>query len=164
MRNDDKEQKGLEILDTDNLDKLLAACMELPEDFKKQLIERDKNGLTCLILKVLEKKPELVKFEYKDTIKEGTYLESLQLAFSRLLGFEDVDHLCKWLGANPQWAPERWCGGSTAIFNNSEHQGFGYTSSTTYGKLINILYELSGNYKFKVYEYGNYKLRFYDGK
>jgi hypothetical protein len=61
------------------------------------------------------------------------------------------EHLCEWLGENPQWAPEHWCGGaSTDIFNHSEHQGFASAKATTYDELINKLCELHDTYNFLV--------------
>jgi hypothetical protein len=151
MRNDDKEQKGLEILDTDNLDIFVTECNKLPERFKSQYIT-EKNGLTCLILQVGDKIPKFDEFKDKYKIEGKTYFESLQLAFVRTLGFDDDEHFAEWLGANPQWAQENWCGGSTDIFNNSEHQGFASANATTYDELINKLCELHDTYNFLVYD------------
>jgi hypothetical protein len=63
MENSLKEQRGLEILDINNLDKFVTECIKLPERFKEQYIKEDRNGLTMLILQVGDKIPEFVKFE-----------------------------------------------------------------------------------------------------
>ena len=162
MKNSLKEQRGLKILNTDNLDDFTNECMKLPEHFKSEYITEE-NGLTLLILQVGDKLPELLKFQ--DNIERDTYEEEVQIAFCKFLGFDDVEHFSKWLVENPQWAQERWCGHSSDIFNNTVHQGFAYANSTRYRELINELYALSGNYKFNICEkYGNYKLRFYNDK
>ena len=151
MENSLKEQRGLEILDINNLDKFVTECIKLPERFKEQYIKEDRNGLTMLILQVGDKIPEFVKFE-DETLRES-FLEKIQVAFCKFLGFDDDEHLCEWLGENPQWAPEHWCGGaSTDIFNHSEHQGFASAKATTYDELINKLCELHDTYNFLVYD------------
>ena len=149
MRNDDKEQHGLEILNLDNLEKFVSKCIVLPQDFKKQWVKDDVNGLMILIFKVCDRIPELEKWE-NDT-KRDTTIETLQVAFARFLGFDDDEHLCEWLGENPQWAPEHWCGGSTDIFNDSEIQGFVVGGVHTYDQLINELCALYDTYNFTVY-------------
>jgi hypothetical protein len=131
MDNSLKEQKGLEILDLDNLETFIRECLELPESFKRAYIPENKNGLTCLILKVLDETPELIKFEHTAKIKDGAYFETLRLTFCKFLGFDDDDHFAEWLGENPQWAQESWCGWSTDIFNNSQNQGFVSANSTS---------------------------------
>ena len=154
MENNLKEQKGLEILNLDNLETFIRECLELPEQFKRDYIAEDKNGLTCLILKVLDKTPELIKFEYTAKIKDGAYFETLRLAFCKFLGFKDDDHFAEWLGENPQWAQESWCGWSTDIFNNSQNQGF-ISANSTYDDLINELCNLYDTYNFCVYNRTN---------
>jgi hypothetical protein len=144
-----KEQKGLKILNIDNLDIFITECNELPERFKSQYIS-EKNGLTLLILQVGDKLAELLKFQ--DTIERDTYEEEVQIAFCKFLGFDDDEHFAEWLEANPQWAPEDWCGSSYCIFDDSQHQGFASARATTYEELINELYKLYGHYKFKVYD------------
>jgi hypothetical protein len=49
-----REQKGLEILDVDNLKEFTTLCDELPADFKSQYILEGDNALTLLIVKVAE--------------------------------------------------------------------------------------------------------------
>ena len=154
MRNDDKEQHGLEILNLDNLETFLRECLELPEPFKRDYISEDKNGLLCLVLEVGDKIPEFAKFEHESKNKGGTYLEIIRLAFCKFLGFDDDDHFAEWLGENPQWAQEQWCGWSTDIFNNSQNQGF-ISANSTYDDLINELCDLYDTYNFCVYNRTN---------
>jgi hypothetical protein len=52
-----------------------------------------------LILQVGDKIPEFVKFE-DETLRES-FLEKIQVAFCKFLGFDDDEHLCEWLGENP---------------------------------------------------------------
>jgi hypothetical protein len=151
MENSLKEQHGLEILNIDNLDIFVTECKELPERFKSKYIT-DKNGLTCLILQVGDKIPQFDEFKDKYELDGKSYLEALQLAFVRTLGFDDDEHFAEWLGENPEWAPEHWCGSSYCIFDDGQLQGFGSAKSTTYKELINELHELFIHYKCTVYD------------
>jgi hypothetical protein len=153
MENNLKEQKGLEILDLNNLEDFVTKCINLPEDFKSQSIREDTNGLTLLILQVGDRIPKLLSFQ--DNIERDTYEEEAQIAFCKFLGFDDDEHLCEWLGENPQWAPENWCGSSYCIFENSVLQGFVSAKVSSYDDLINELCALYDTYNFKVYNRTN---------
>ena len=148
MRNDDKEQHGLEILNLDNLEKFVSKCIVLPQDFKKQWVKDDVNGLMILIFKVWDTIPEFEKWE-NDT-KRDTTIETLKVAFSRFLGFDDDEHFMDWLDENPKWFTPH-CGTAHDIFNDSEEQGFVRGGMFTYNDLINELCELYDTYNFTVY-------------
>jgi hypothetical protein len=152
MENNLKEQKGLEILDLNNLEDFVTKCINLPEHFKSQFIREDTNGLTILILQVGDKISKLLEFQ--DTVERDTYEGEVQVAFCKFLGFDNECHFKEWLRANPQWV-ENWTGCSTDIFNDSEVQGFAMGGVHTYDQLINELCALYDTYNFKVYNRTN---------
>ena len=152
MKNSLKEQHGLEILNLDNLEIFLRQCLALPEQFQKEYIPEDKNGLTCLILKVLDKMPKILAF--RDDTKRDTYEGEVQIAFCKFLGFDDDAHFTQWVGANPQWSQEQRCTQSSDIFYNIANQEI-ESNDSTYDDLINELCDLYDAYNFNVYHRTN---------
>jgi hypothetical protein len=153
-----KEQHGLEILNLDNLEIFLRQCLALPEQFQKEYIPDDKNGLTCLILKVGDTIPQFNEFKDKYKAEGKTYLKSLQLAFARTLGFDDDDHFTNWVRANPQWSQDQRCNQSSDIFYNianQEPEPELESDNSTYDDLINELCDLYDSYNFNVYHRTN---------
>ena len=149
LDNSYKEQKGLEILDIDNLKEFTTLCNKLPLDFKSQYILEDDNALTLLIVKVAENIEEYKRFFEEVEGNEYEYAYQAQhVAFSKTLGFEDDEHLSDWINENPIWCDDTH---GLNIFNNCEHQGFVTAGASTYQELIDALIELHDTYNFLVY-------------
>ena len=150
LNNSLREQKGLEILDVDNLKEFTTLCDELPADFKSQYILEGDNALTLLIVKVAENIEDYKRFFEQIKGNEYEYAHQTQhVAFSKMLGFEDDEHLEEWISKNPHW-----CGDVEGIevFCVCFHQGFATVKVNTYQDLINALIELHDTYNFLVYD------------
>ena len=149
LNNSLKEQKGLEILDIDNLKEFTTLCDELPADFKSQYILEDDNALRLLIVKVAENIEDYKRFfeEIKDNEYEYAY-QAQHVAFSKTLGFDDGEHLEEWISENPQWCDVVK---GSEVFNECQHQCFVTAGASTYQELIDALIELHDTYNFIVY-------------
>jgi hypothetical protein len=91
LNNSLKEQKGLEILDIDNLKEFTTLCDKLPLDFKSQYIFENENALTLLIVKVASEIKDYNFFWFEELKKNEEYEYDYQLqhvAFSKMLGFD----------------------------------------------------------------------------
>ena len=144
-----REQKGLEILDIDNLKEFTTLCNKMPLDFKSQYILEDDNALTLLIVKVAENIEDYKRFfeEIKGNEYEYAY-QAQHVAFSKMLGFEDDEHLSDWINKNPIWCDDTH---GLNIFDNCEHQGFVTARENTYQELIDALIDMYNTYKFNVW-------------
>jgi hypothetical protein len=144
-----REQKGLEILNIHNLKEFTTLCDELPADFKSQYILETENALTLLIVKVAENIEDYKRFfeEIKDYEYEYGH-QAQHVAFSKMLGFEDDEHLEEWISENPQWCDDVK---GSEVFCVCFHQCFVTVRVNTYQDLINALIEIHDTYNFLVY-------------
>jgi hypothetical protein len=149
LNNSLREQKGLEILDIDNLKEFTTLCDELPADFKSQYILEGDNALTLLIVKVAENIEDYKRFFEETKDNEYEYAHQTQhVAFSKMLGFDDDEHLEEWISENPQWCDDVQ---GIEVFCVCFHQCFVTAGVSTYQELIDALIELHDTYNFLVY-------------